>query len=171
MGKSRIARGAKVASHCYLEHSVVNSGAVVHSFCHLVGADVGEGCFVGPFARMRPGAVMEEGAHFGSFVEMKKSVLGKGAKANHLAYIGDAHIGAGVNIGAGVITCNYDGKNKHKTVIGENAFVGSNVSLVAPVTIGANALVGAGSTITKDVPDNLLAVGRARQVCLERKIK
>ena len=171
MGKSRICRGAKVASHCYMEDTLIRPGAVVQSFCHLVGAEIGEACFIGPFARMRPGAVTEEGAHLGSFVEMKKSVLGKGAKANHLAYIGDATIGAGANIGAGVITCNYDGKKKHQTLIGEKAFVGSNVSLVAPVSIGANALIGAGSTITKDVPDNFLGIGRARQVAFERKIK
>ena len=169
MGKSLICRAAKLAPHCFVENTILRSGATVHSFCHLVGAEVGEACVVGPFARMRPGAQMEEGAHLGSFVEMKNSVLGKGAKANHLTYIGDAEIGAGANIGAGVITCNYDGKEKHKTYIGDGAFIGSNVSLVAPVSLGANALVGAGSTITKDVPDNKLAIGRARQACFERR--
>lgn len=167
--KCRIARGASIASHCRLEDTEVLSGATVHSFCHLVGARIGENCVVGPFARMRPGAVMEEGAHLGSFVEMKKSRLGVGAKANHLAYIGDADIGAGTNIGAGVITCNYDGKAKHTTSIGENAFIGSNASLVAPVRIGDNALVGAGSVITKDVPEDGLGIGRSRQVNLPRR--
>lgn len=168
-GKSRVARGARVSSHCYMEDTEVLGGAVVHSFCHLVGARIGENCVTGPFARMRPGAVMEEGAHLGSFVEMKKSRLGKGAKANHLAYIGDATIGAGSNIGAGVITCNYDGKNKHATEIGEGAFIGSNASLVAPVRVGNNAFVGAGSVITKDVPDTMLGIGRARQANLNWK--
>ena len=162
-GKSRVARGARVSSHCYLEDTEILPGAVVHSFCHFVGARVGENCITGPFARMRPGAVMEEGAHLGSYVEMKKSRLGKGAKANHLAYLGDADIGAGANIGAGVITCNYDGQNKHATRIGEGAFVGSNASLVAPVTIGDGAFVGAGSVITKDVPAENLGIGRVRQ--------
>ena len=170
-GQSRVTQGAHLASHCYLENTVILGNAMVHSFCHLVGASIGENCIAGPFARMRPGAVMEEGAHLGSFVEMKKSRLGKGAKANHLAYIGDAQIGAGTNIGAGVITCNYDGKNKHTTVIGENAFIGSNSSLVAPVCIGKNAFVGAGSVITKDVPENMLGVGRARQANIDWKKK
>ena len=161
--KSRVARGARVASHCYLEDAEVLEGAVVHSFCHLAGARIGEQCIAGPFARMRAGAVMEEGAHLGSYVEMKKSRLGKGAKANHLAYMGDTQIGAGANIGAGVITCNYDGKDKHETHIGAGAFVGSNVSLVAPVCVGDNAFVGAGSVIIEDVPDNTLGIGRARQ--------
>ena len=170
-GKSRVAKGARVASHCYLENAEVLEGAVVHSFCHVVSAKVGERCIVGPFARMRPGAVMEEGAHLGSYVEVKKSRIGKGAKANHLAYIGDAQIGAGANIGAGVITCNYDGKNKHATHIGEGAFIGSNASLVAPVHIGDNAFVGAGSVITKDIPDNTLGIGRTRQNNLAWKKK
>ena len=162
-GKSRVARAARVASHCYLEDTAIREGAVVHSFCHLVGADVGTGCVAGPFARMRPGAVLEEGAHLGSYVEMKNSRLGKGAKANHLAYIGDTDVGDGANIGAGVITCNYDGKNKHATSIGRGAFIGSNASLVAPVSIGDNAFIGAGSVITKDVPEASLGIGRARQ--------
>lgn len=161
--KSRVARGARVSSHCYLEDTEILSGTVVHSFCHFVGARVGENCIVGPFARLRPGAVMEEGAHLGSYVEVKQSRLGKGAKANHLAYIGDADVGDGANIGAGVITCNYDGRNKHATLIGEGAFVGSNASLVAPVKIGDRAFVGAGSVITKDVPEENLGVSRARQ--------
>lgn len=169
--KSRIARGARVASHCYLEDTAILPGAVVHSFCHLVGAVIGERCVAGPFSRMRPGAVLEEGAHIGSFVEVKKSRIGKGAKANHLAYIGDAVIGAGTNIGAGVITCNYDGKNKHLTVIGENAFIGSNVSLVAPVGVEDGAVVGAGSVITRTVPQGQLGIGRARQVNVPWKKK
>ena len=126
-------------------------------------------CLVGPYARLRPGAYLEEDAHMGNFVEMKKARLGKGSKANHLTYLGDAEIGAGVNIGAGTITCNYDGVHKHKTVIGEGSFIGSNTALVAPVTLGERVLVGAGSVITKDVEDDRLAVSRAKQLMLPRK--
>jgi len=168
-GKSRVARGAQVSSHCYIDDSEILEEAVVHSFCHFVGARVGMRCVAGPFARLRPGAVLEEEAHIGSYVEMKKSRLGKGAKANHLAYIGDADIGPGANIGAGVITCNYDGKDKHGTRIGGGAFIGSNTALVAPVSIGENAVVGAGSVITRDVPDENLGIGRARQKNLSWK--
>lgn len=167
--KSLVAKGARVSSHCYIENTEILSGAVVHSFCHLAGAVVGEKCVAGPFSRIRPGTVLEEGAHVGSFVEVKKSVIGKGAKANHLSYIGDATVGAGTNIGAGVITCNYDGKDKHATVIGENAFVGSNVSLVAPVILEDEAAVGAGSVITKTVPKGYLGIGRVRQINLPWK--
>jgi bifunctional UDP-N-acetylglucosamine pyrophosphorylase/glucosamine-1-phosphate N-acetyltransferase len=145
--------------------------AEVRSFCHLDGADIGPACVVGPFTRMRPGTVLEEGAHAGSFVEIKKSRLRKGAKANHLAYIGDADIGEKANMGAGVITCNYDGKNKFPTKVGDNAFVGSNVSLVAPVEVEDNAFVGAGSVITQTVPSGMLGLGRARQVNIKWKKK
>lgn len=170
-GKSVLRAGSRVDSHSRMTDSSVDSGAVVRSFCHLEGATIGPDCVVGPFSRMRPGAVLEEGAHVGSFVEMKKSRLRKGAKANHLAYIGDADVGERVNIGAGVITCNYDGKNKHATVIGDDAFIGSNASLVAPVTVGAGALVGAGSVITKNVAEKTLALGRARQTELPLRKK
>ena len=122
------------------------------------------GAIIGPYARLRPGADVGEGAHVGNFVEIKAATLGKGAKANHLTYIGDAEIGAGSNIGAGTITCNYDGKHKHRTVIGEKAFIGSNSALVAPVRVGDGALVAAGSVITEDVPDGALAIARGRQV-------
>jgi bifunctional UDP-N-acetylglucosamine pyrophosphorylase/glucosamine-1-phosphate N-acetyltransferase len=132
---------------------------------------VGPDCQVGPHARLRPGAVLEQDARVGNFVEVKKAVLGRGAKANHLAYLGDAEVGEGANVGAGTITCNYDGKNKHRTVIGRQAFIGSNTALVAPVTVGDNALVGAGSVITKDVPENQLAVARGRQQNIPRRGK
>ena len=162
-GKSHIASGAEIASHCFIEDSSLARGARIHSFSHLSGAQVGEGALVGPYARLRPGAVLEEDSHVGNFVELKKARLGRGAKANHLSYLGDASIGQGTNIGAGTITCNYDGKNKHRTEIGEQAFIGSNTALVAPVSVGAGALVGAGSTITHDVPANNLSVARAKQ--------
>lgn len=168
-GDSRVAGGALIESHCVLRNAVVGPGTRVRSFCHLEDAEVGVACQVGPYARLRPGARMEENSHAGNFVEMKKARLGKGSKANHLTYLGDADVGPGVNVGAGTITCNYDGKNKHRTVIEAGAFIGSNTALVAPVTVGENALVGAGSVITKDVPDDMLAVGRGRQVNIPRR--
>ncbi len=142
----------------------VADGATIRANCHLEGASIGPGCEVGPFARLRPGAVLEEKVKVGNFVEVKKAVLGKGAKANHLSYIGDAEVGAGANIGAGTITCNYDGYFKYKTVIGERAFIGSNSSLIAPVRIGADAIVGAGSAVSRDVADGELRLVRAEQL-------
>ncbi|MEE9328562.1 MAG: bifunctional UDP-N-acetylglucosamine diphosphorylase/glucosamine-1-phosphate N-acetyltransferase GlmU [Parvularculaceae bacterium] len=142
----------------------VEDGVHIHAFSHLEGASVRVGASVGPFARLRPGADLGEQAKVGNFVEIKKSTLGKGAKVSHLSYIGDATIGAGANIGAGTITCNYDGFNKFQTNIGEGAFVGSNSSLVAPITIGKGAYVGSGSVVTKDVEADALAVARGRQI-------
>jgi bifunctional UDP-N-acetylglucosamine pyrophosphorylase/glucosamine-1-phosphate N-acetyltransferase len=141
----------------------VGAGAVIHAFSHLEGATVGPKTMIGPFARLRPGAETGANAKVGNFCEIKKARIGDGAKVNHLSYIGDAAIGAGANIGAGTITCNYDGQNKHLTEIGAGAFIGSNTSLVAPVTIGDGAYVGSGSVITMDVPDDALAIARARQ--------
>ncbi|MGF1592279.1 MAG: bifunctional UDP-N-acetylglucosamine diphosphorylase/glucosamine-1-phosphate N-acetyltransferase GlmU [Kiloniellaceae bacterium] len=135
----------------------------IRSFCHLEGAEVGDDAVLGPFARLRPGARIGRGAHVGNFVEIKNAELGEGAKANHLTYLGDATVGAGANVGAGTITCNYDGFMKHRTEIGAGAFIGSNTALVAPVTVGAGALVAAGSTITEDVPADALAVARGGQ--------
>ncbi len=141
----------------------VADGATIRAFSHIEGATIGEGAQVGPYARLRPGAVLGEKSKVGNFVEVKQSTLGKGAKANHLSYIGDATVGAGANIGAGTITCNYDGYFKYQTVIGEGAFIGSNTALVAPVTIGAGAIVGAGAVVTKDVAADALALTRAPQ--------
>ena len=141
----------------------IADGAVIHSFSHIVEATIGKKASVGPYARLRPGTSLGEGAKIGNFVETKNAVLDAGAKVNHLTYIGDAHVGVGANIGAGTITCNYDGFKKHRTVIGAGAFVGSNSSLVAPVRIGAGAYVGSGSVITKDVADDALAVERGEQ--------
>jgi bifunctional UDP-N-acetylglucosamine pyrophosphorylase/glucosamine-1-phosphate N-acetyltransferase len=143
---------------------IIADRATIRANCHIEGATVGEGCEVGPFARLRPGAVLAEKAKVGNFVEIKKATLGKGAKANHLSYIGDAEVGAGANIGAGTITCNYDGYFKYKTVIGERAFIGSNSSLIAPVKIGADAIVGAGSAVSRDVADGELRLVRAEQL-------
>ncbi|XBQ16038.1 MAG: bifunctional UDP-N-acetylglucosamine diphosphorylase/glucosamine-1-phosphate N-acetyltransferase GlmU [Oceanicaulis sp.] len=145
----------------------IRSGAIIRAFSHLEGCEVAGGCEVGPYARLRPGAVLEEGAKVGNFVEVKKTRLGAGAKANHLAYLGDGEVGAGANIGAGTIFCNYDGFFKNRTIVGEGAFVGSNSSLVAPVTIGAGAMVGSGSVVTDNVPDDALALARAGQTTKE----
>ncbi|MCP5396530.1 MAG: bifunctional UDP-N-acetylglucosamine diphosphorylase/glucosamine-1-phosphate N-acetyltransferase GlmU [Sphingomonadaceae bacterium] len=136
----------------------------IHAFSHLEGATLHEKAEIGPYARLRPGAVLEEGAKIGNFVEMKKAVLGKGAKANHLTYLGDAEVGAGANIGAGTITCNYDGYFKHKTIIGPRAFIGSNSALIAPVKIGADAIVAAGSAVSRDVADGDLRMVRGEQI-------
>ena len=159
-----VGRDVLIEPHCVFGPGVsIADGAKIYGFSHLEGATVGPKCAVGPYARLRPGAVLEEGAKVGNFVEMKKAVLGRGAKANHLSYIGDADVGAGANIGAGTITCNYDGFFKYKTVIGEGAFIGSNSSLIAPVTIGAGAIVGAGSAVSKDVGAGDLCLVRAEQ--------
>ena len=141
----------------------VQSGAVIRGFSHLAGCHVGRGAVVGPHARLRPGARLGDDSHVGNFVEIKNAVLESGAKANHLSYLGDAHIGAGANIGAGTVTCNYDGVRKHRTRIGAGAFIGSDTMLVAPVRIGDAAMTGSGSVITQDVPDGALGLGRARQ--------
>jgi len=140
----------------------VEDGVEIRAFCHLEGCRVGRGAIVGPFARLRPGTVLGARAHVGNFVEVKASRLGEGAKANHLSYLGDADIGAGSNIGAGTITCNYDGFAKHRTTIGANVFIGSDAVLVAPVTVGDGAFVTAGSVITADVAPDAMAFGRAR---------
>jgi len=149
------------------EKVTVEDQAVIHSFSHLVGARVGKGASVGPFARLRPGTRLGAGARIGNFVEVKEAVIEAGAKANHLSYIGDALVGADANVGAGTITCNYDGVKKHRTTIGKEAFIGSNSALVAPVKIGAGAYVGSGSVITKNVPRGALALGRGQQVVKE----
>ena len=149
----------------------VEDGAVIRAFSHLEGARVGKGARVGPFARLRPGAVLGTDVHIGNFVEVKAATIEDGAKANHLAYIGDAHVGAASNIGAGTITCNYDGVAKHRTEIGKGTFIGSNSSLVAPVKIGDGAYVGSGSVVTQDVPADSLAIGRAKQTVKEGWVK
>ena len=138
--------------------------ATIHAFSHLEGARLASGTSAGPFARLRPGTVLEKGARVGNFVEVKNAVLGEGAKANHLTYLGDATVGAGANIGAGTITCNYDGYFKYRTEIGPRAFIGSNSALIAPVKIGADAIVAAGSAVTRDVADGELRMVRAEQV-------
>jgi bifunctional UDP-N-acetylglucosamine pyrophosphorylase/glucosamine-1-phosphate N-acetyltransferase len=142
----------------------VASNVTIRAFSHLEGADIGPGCIIGPFARLRPGAVLEQDVHVGNFVEVKAAALAQGVKANHLSYIGDATIGSGTNVGAGTITCNYDGTNKYRTTIGAQVFIGSDTALVAPVTVGDGAIIGAGSVITEDVAPDALVLARGRQV-------
>jgi len=162
-GRVSIGDGATIGAHCVIRDTEIAAGAVIHPFSHVHGARIGAGALVGPFARLRPGASLGEDVHVGNFVEVKNSTLAKGAKANHLAYLGDATVGARVNYGAGSITANYDGANKHRTVIGDDVHVGSNCVLVAPMTIGAGATIAAGSTISKEAPAGQLTIERSQQ--------
>ena len=167
LGKTRIGAGCLIRSFSVIENCTVGNNVLVRQSCILTDSTVEDGAKIGPFAHLRPGSEIGQDAHVGNFVETKKTKLGKGAKANHLSYLGDAEVGAGSNIGAGVITCNYDGVNKHKTVIGKDAFIGSDSTLVAPLEIGDQAYIGAGSCITKKVPAGSLAVARALQITKE----
>jgi bifunctional UDP-N-acetylglucosamine pyrophosphorylase / glucosamine-1-phosphate N-acetyltransferase len=167
LGKTLIGTNCRVRSYSVIRDSEIGDGVIIRPGSVMEGAKIGAGAVIGPYSHLRPGSEIGEGAHVGNFVETKKIKLGKGSKANHLTYLGDAEIGAGVNIGAGTITCNYDGVNKNTTVIADNAFIGSDSTLVAPVRVGKGAYVGAASCITEDVPDEALAIGRARQVVKE----
>ena len=162
-GNVTIAEGVKIGANCIIIDSEIGENAVIKPNSIIEGAIIGKDASAGPFARIRPGSVLKTNAHIGNFVEMKKTVLGEGSKAGHLSYLGDTEVGKNSNIGAGTITCNYDGINKFKTIIGDNAFIGSNASIVAPVTIGDMATTGAGSVIVKDVDKNELAVARGKQ--------
>jgi bifunctional UDP-N-acetylglucosamine pyrophosphorylase/glucosamine-1-phosphate N-acetyltransferase len=162
--KTRIGAECLIRSYTVIENCTLGNKVLVRQSCILTDSTVKDGAKVGPFAHLRPESEIGEDAHVGNFVETKKAKLGKGAKANHLTYLGDAEVGAGSNIGAGVITCNYDGVNKHRTKIGDGAFVGSDSTLVAPVEVGDGAYVGAGSCITREVPPGALAVARSHQV-------
>jgi bifunctional UDP-N-acetylglucosamine pyrophosphorylase/glucosamine-1-phosphate N-acetyltransferase len=166
-GRVLLGDGVSIGANCVIRDAEIAAGALIQPFCHLEGAKVGANAIVGPFARLRPGAELGEEVHIGNFVEVKNSTLAAGAKANHLAYLGDATVGERVNYGAGSITANYDGAHKHRTVIGADVHVGSNCVLVAPVTIGDGATVGGGSTVSKDVPAGKLVVARARQALIE----
>ena len=166
-GKVALGENVTIKSNVVLQDVSIGDNSIIESFSHLSSATVGANCNIGPYARLREGSQIGNNAKIGNFVETKKTTLGDGAKANHLAYLGDADVGSKTNIGAGTITCNYDGTNKHQTTIGEESFIGTNSSLVAPVSIGKGAYVGAGSVITKDVPDEALAVGRGKQVTKE----
>jgi bifunctional UDP-N-acetylglucosamine pyrophosphorylase / glucosamine-1-phosphate N-acetyltransferase len=165
-GQVALGDGVRVGAHCVIRDAQIDAGAVIHPFTHIEGAHVGPGALVGPYARLRPGAELGAEVHIGNFVEVKNSSLAAGSKANHLAYLGDATVGARVNYGAGSITANYDGAHKHRTVIGDDVHVGSNCVLVAPITLGAGATIGGGSTVNKDAPAGQLTVARAKQVSL-----
>ena len=162
-GDVELGNNVEIGANTILCDTKIGDDTKILPFSHIVASEIGAKCSIGPYARLREGSVIMDGARIGNFVETKKTRLGRDSKANHFTYLGDAEVGNEVNIGAGTITCNYDGKDKHKTNIGDNSFVGTNSSLVAPVTVGKNAYVGAGSTITKDIPDNALGVGRGKQ--------
>jgi bifunctional UDP-N-acetylglucosamine pyrophosphorylase/glucosamine-1-phosphate N-acetyltransferase len=166
-GKTVIGKGVTIGPNVVIRSCTIHDNVNIDGFVVMEGAEVKEGVKVGPFSRLRPTTVVEKGAKIGNFVEVKNSVIGEDSKANHLAYIGDAEIGQHVNVGAGTITCNYDGVKKHKTVIEDNVFVGSNTELVAPVTVGKDAVIGAGSTITRNVPEGALAISRVQQKHIE----
>ena len=169
-GAVMLGDGVRIGANCVIRNAIIAANAVIHPFTHIdgeaLGVRVGAGSLIGPFARLRPGAVLLEEVHIGNFVEVKNSTLAKGAKANHLAYLGDATVGERVNYGAGAITANYDGANKHRTIIGNDVHVGSNCVLIAPVTLGDGATIGGGSTISKDAPADQLTVTRAKQMSL-----
>ena len=162
-GKVVLQDGVRVGPHSVLRDVTIGAGTQIEAFSHLQQAQVGEQARIGPYARLRPGAVLANHTHVGNFVEIKNTQLGEGSKANHLAYIGDADVGQRVNIGAGTITCNYDGVNKFRTVIGDDAFIGSDTQLVAPVTVGRGATIGAGTTLVRNAPDDQLTLSRSEQ--------
>jgi bifunctional UDP-N-acetylglucosamine pyrophosphorylase/glucosamine-1-phosphate N-acetyltransferase len=166
-GRVHLWENVKIGAYCAIKDCEIGAGTVVAAFSHLEGARIASNCRVGPYARLRPGTVLAERVHVGNFVETKNAALGEGSKANHLSYLGDASIGQRVNIGAGTITCNYDGANKHRTVIEDGAFIGSDTALVAPVTVGRDATIGAGSVVSKDAPPGELTVARGRQVTVK----
>jgi bifunctional UDP-N-acetylglucosamine pyrophosphorylase/glucosamine-1-phosphate N-acetyltransferase len=166
-GDVSLGDGARIEPNNLIRDSVIGSGTVIHPNCHIESSKTGRECEIGPFSRLRPGAELADKVKIGNFVEVKKSTIADGSKVNHLTYIGDTIIGTGVNVGAGTITCNYDGANKYQTVIGDNAFIGSGVELVAPVEIGAGATIGAGSTISKSAPADKLTLERGQQKTVE----
>ncbi len=166
-GEVKIDRDVRIGAGCILKNCTIGAGTKLHPYTVIEDAVIGKHCQLGPFARVRPGTEMEDFAKLGNFVEVKKAIIGEGSKVNHLAYVGDAELGKGVNVGAGTITCNYDGANKHKTTIGDGVFIGSNAVLVAPVELEDGAFVAAGSTITKPVPKGSLGIGRSKQTNLD----
>jgi bifunctional UDP-N-acetylglucosamine pyrophosphorylase/glucosamine-1-phosphate N-acetyltransferase len=166
-GENRLGNNVKIGANCSIKNATIGDDVIILANCVIENAVVGANSRIGPFARLRPETVLASDTHIGNFVEIKKSVIGQGSKINHLSYIGDSLVGKKVNIGAGTITCNYDGANKFQTIIEDGAFIGSDTQLVAPVTIGKNATIGAGSTITKDTPDNQLTLSRSKQMSLE----
>jgi len=166
-GSVTVASGTKIGPYCVIRNSVIGKGVVIHAYSHIDGAKVGQQSIIGPYARLRPGADLANEVHIGNFVEVKNSKIAANSKANHLAYVGDSIVGSRVNIGAGTITCNYDGVNKHQTIIEDDVFIGSDTQLVAPVRVGRGATLGAGTTLTKDAPPNQLTVSRTKQISLQ----
>lgn len=166
-GSVTVASGTKIGPYCVIRNSVIGEGVVIHAYSHIDGAKVGQQSIIGPYARLRPGTDLANDVHIGNFVEVKNSKIAANSKANHLAYVGDSIVGARVNIGAGTITCNYDGVNKHQTIIEDDVFIGSDTQLVAPVRVGRGATLGAGTTLTKDAPPNQLTVSRVKQISLQ----
>ena len=162
-GDTRVGSGCEIGPYSSYVDAVVGDHVVDRGYSHVEGCTIATEALIGPYSRLRPGAEIATGAHIGNFVEVKKSRIGAGSKVNHLSYIGDTELGTGVNIGAGTITCNYDGANKHKTIIGDDVFIGSDTQLVAPVTVGEGALIGAGTTVTEDIPPRALTTSRAPQ--------
>lgn len=170
-GKIVLGNNVKIGANCVLKNMIIEDNVIIEPFCHLENSIIKNNCSIGPFARLRPNSELGENVHIGNFVEVKKSMIGKNSKAGHLSYLGDAIIGEDVNIGAGTITCNYDGKHKHQTIINNKAFIGSGTQLVAPVEIGENAIIGAGTTLTKTAPENQITVSRSPQKSINKKIK
>jgi len=166
-GSTTIGSACEIQANVRIANSEIGQRVTINNFCLIVGARVADGVAIGPFAHLRPDSAVGENAKVGNFVELKKTTLGAGSKVNHLSYLGDATVGAGVNVGAGTITCNYDGVHKHRTVIEDGAFIGSDTQLIAPVTVGKGAYVGAGSSITEDVPPGSLGIARGRQTNIE----
>lgn len=165
-GRVELGDGVRIAANCYLENVSIAADTHVAAFCHLVEAKIGNHCKIGPYARIRPGTELQEAVHIGNFVEVKNSAVGLASKINHLSYVGDTTIGKNVNVGAGTITCNYDGANKHRTIIEDDVFIGSDTQLIAPVTVSKGATIGAGSTITRDAPPGELTLARAKQTSI-----
>jgi bifunctional UDP-N-acetylglucosamine pyrophosphorylase/glucosamine-1-phosphate N-acetyltransferase len=166
-GKVEIGEGASIGPYCVIRNARIAAGASIKAYTHIEDAVVGAASQIGPYARLRPGTELGEDVHVGNFVEIKNSKVAAHSKANHLAYVGDADVGSRVNIGAGTITCNYDGANKFRTTIGDDAFIGSDTQLVAPVVVGKGATIGAGTTLTKDAPDGKLTLSRAKQMTID----
>ena len=165
-GKVELSDGVTISANCVIKNARIAKGTLIKAFCHIEDCVIGEAAEIGPYARLRPGTTLADHVHIGNFVEVKNSQLGSKSKANHLAYVGDATVGERVNIGAGTITCNYDGANKHRTIIEDDAFIGSDSQLVAPVTVGKGATLGAGTTLNKDAPANSLTVSRSKQISI-----
>jgi len=168
IGRVKIGKNSKIGANCIIEDCEIDEDIEIQPFSYLVGARIKKGAKIGPYARIRPGTIIEANAHVGNFVEIKNSKIGKQSKANHLSYLGDSIIGQKVNIGAGTITCNYDGVNKHQTIIKDEVFIGSNSQLIAPVTIGKGATIGAGTTLNKNAPSGKLTLSRAKQATISK---